>query len=80
MGRCCSDFNNGMYGYYPGRFAHPEDDRAITLREAARLQTFPDKYTFFGNKSEIATQIGNAVPLRLIEELAPTLRMALRKI
>ena len=63
-----------------GRFAHPEDDRAITLREAARLQTFPDKYTFFGNKSEIATQIGNAVPLRLIEELTPTLRMALRKI
>ncbi|MGH9874811.1 MAG: DNA cytosine methyltransferase [Pyrinomonadaceae bacterium] len=57
-----------------GRFAHPTDDRAITLREAARLQTFGDNYRFEGNFSEIATQIGNAVPVRLIEEIAPVLR------
>lgn len=60
-----------------GRFAHPRDDRAITLREAARLQTFPDNYKFDGNPSQIATQIGNAVPLKLVEALAPTLRGAL---
>jgi len=53
-----------------GRFAHPEDDRAITLREAALLQTFPKDYRFVGNGSEIARQIGNAVPVRLVENLA----------
>ncbi len=61
-----------------GRFAHPEDDRAISLREAARLQTFPDSYKFFGNPGQIATQIGNAVPMQLIEALSPVLRAALR--
>jgi DNA (cytosine-5)-methyltransferase 1 len=45
-----------------GRFAHPDEDRAITLREAARLQTFPDSYQFAGSKGEMANQIGNAVP------------------
>lgn len=57
-----------------GRYAHPEDDRAITLREAARLQTFRDDYRFEGTPRQIAVQIGNAVPVRLIEELCPTLR------
>ncbi len=61
-----------------GRFAHPEDHRAISLREAARLQTFDDDYEFEGNPSQVATQIGNAVPVRLIEELSPTLRLGLR--
>lgn len=61
-----------------GRFAHPDDDRAITLREAARLQTFNDGYCFEGNYSQIATQIGNAVPVRLIEEIAPALRANIR--
>lgn len=46
-----------------GRFLHPRDDRAITLREAARLQTFPDTYIFKGCPQEIARQIGNAVPV-----------------
>ncbi len=57
-----------------GRFAHPSQDRAITLREAARLQTFPDEYRFFGSDSEIATQIGNAVPVNLIESFTPFFR------
>lgn len=61
-----------------GRFAHPEDHRSISLREAARLQTFDDDYEFDGNPSQVATQIGNAVPVRLIEELSPTLRKGLR--
>lgn len=49
-----------------GRFAHPEQDRAITPREAARLQTFPDWYVFCGTPTEIARQIGNAVPVEMI--------------
>jgi len=61
-----------------GRFAHPSQNRAITLREAARLQTFDDSYEFEGNFSAIATQIGNAVPVRLIEEIAPILRSSIR--
>lgn len=61
-----------------GRFAHPEDDRAISLREAARLQTFPDTYEFSGPLKDVARQIGNAVPVRLVEELAPVLREAVR--
>lgn len=61
-----------------GRFAHPQDNRAITLREAARLQTFTDSYWFEGNSSEIAAQIGNAVPVKLIEEITPVLRAQLR--
>jgi len=61
-----------------GRFAHPSQNRAITLREAARLQTFDDSYVFEGNFSAIATQIGNAVPVRLIEEIAPILRSSIR--
>lgn len=52
-----------------GRFMHPRDNRAITLREAARLQTFPDDYEFTGSPSEIATQIGNAVPVLLAETI-----------
>ncbi len=61
-----------------GRFAHPEDDRAISLREAALLQTFPRTYRFVGNYSQIATQIGNAVPVRMIENLVPFFRKIIR--
>ncbi|MDE6758430.1 MAG: DNA cytosine methyltransferase [Clostridia bacterium] len=48
-----------------GRFGHPEQDRAISLREAAALQTFPDDYVFYGSMQEIGRQIGNAVPVLL---------------
>ena len=41
---------------------HPTDDRAITPREAARLQSFDDSFRFAGSKTDIASQIGNAVP------------------
>jgi len=41
---------------------HPKENRALTIREGARLQTFPDRYIFYGNKSEKAIQIANAVP------------------
>ncbi len=45
-----------------GRFGHPTEDRTITLREGARIQTFPDDFVFSGNREECARQIGNAVP------------------
>lgn len=52
-----------------GRFAHPEQDRAITLREAARLQTFPDTYKFSGSQTQIARLIGNAVPYEMARRI-----------
>lgn len=46
-----------------GRFAHPDENRSISLREGATLQTFPKNYKFIGNSvSSIARMIGNAVP------------------
>ncbi|MBI5559015.1 MAG: DNA cytosine methyltransferase [Deltaproteobacteria bacterium] len=60
-----------------GRYAHPVEDRAITLREAARLQSFPDDYIFVGNASQIATQIGNSVPPTMMHGIAKTLYSAL---
>lgn len=61
-----------FYGVSHGRFAHPEQNRPISMREAAMLQTFPRNYAFFpsGNKinrSDISRMIGNAVPVRLGE-------------
>lgn len=53
-----------------GRFGHPCQDRAISLREGALLQTFPKEFKFFsGNQSSIARQIGNAVPPALAERI-----------
>lgn len=48
--------------YSNGRFGHPEQNRAISVREAACLQTFPRSYAFKGNLNSRARQIGNAVP------------------
>lgn len=63
------------FGYGNGRFGHPEQDRAITLREAAMLQTFPASYRFIpdGGKacySVLGRLIGNAVPVRIGETVA----------
>lgn len=58
----CNSVSNGRYG-------HPEQDRAISLREAAALQSFPDGYVFEGSNKHIASQIGNAVPVRLAEAM-----------
>jgi DNA (cytosine-5)-methyltransferase 1 len=52
---------------------HPTEDRRITLREAARFQTFPDSFTFSGNLAEQATLIGNAIPPRFGEILGGSL-------
>lgn len=51
--------------YSNGRFGHPSEHRAITAREAARLQTFPDSFQFAGGLTLQARQIGNAVPVLL---------------
>lgn len=67
-----------FYGFGNGRFGHPEQDRAISLREGALLQTFPRKYQFMPkgaemNQKVIGRMIGNAVPVRLGEIIGRSL-------
>jgi DNA mismatch endonuclease Vsr len=61
-----TQFNNVTAGC----FTHPYHDRALTAREAARIQTFSDHYGFVGNTTSICRQIGNAVPPLLAHVLA----------
>jgi DNA (cytosine-5)-methyltransferase 1 len=57
-----------------GRYLHPSEHRPITHREAARLMGFPDDFVFKGNKTEIAKQIGNAVPPDLAGAVAAVIK------
>lgn len=61
-----------------GRFVHPVEHHGITVRQAARIQTFPDTFIFSGGLMAAGKQAGNAVPVelgrRLIEHLIPLLR------
>ena len=53
-----------------GRFTHPFLHRCLTVREAARIQTFPDSFIFYGSRSSQMKQVGNAVPPMLAYEIA----------
>ena len=72
-----------FYNYGTGRYGHPEQDRALSLREGAILQTFPRNYDFIDPDrpfvlSDIARHIGNAVPVRLGEVIGRTIIQHLR--
>lgn len=56
-----------------GCYTHPYEDRALSVREGARLQTFPDRYAFVGGTASRARQIGNAVPVLLASVLGTRL-------
>lgn len=65
-----STITTQFYNYGTGRFGHPEQDRALTIREGALLQTFPLDYKFYKNEADIGIRklgvhIGNAVPVDL---------------
>jgi len=71
-------------GYGNGRFGHPEQDRAISLREAALLQTFPMDYKFYEDENKFSTvvisrQLGNAVPVLLGQVIAKSIKEHLKK-
>ena len=57
-----------------GRFTHPILDRCITTREAARIQSFPDSFIFYGNKTSQMKQVGNAVPPLLAKAIAEQIK------
>jgi DNA (cytosine-5)-methyltransferase 1 len=73
------------YGYGNGRFGHPDQDRAISLREAAILQSFPRDYIFIPAGSEVNFKIlgrliGNAVPVELGRAIARSIKLHLSAI
>ncbi|CNK42175.1 MULTISPECIES: DNA cytosine methyltransferase [Yersinia] len=72
-------------GFGNGRFGHPEQDRAISLREAAILQSFPADYHFHSKNTKLsvatlAKMIGNAVPVRLGEIVGQSIKSSLAHI
>lgn len=78
-----STMTTQFFCYGTGRYGHPEQNRALTLREGALLQTFPNDYAFFppGTTSysmrDIARHIGNAVPVRLGEIIGQSIKQHL---
>ena len=74
-----------FYGYGNGRFGHPEQDRAISYREGAILQSFPPDYEFIPNNGEIFSlrdlgiHIGNAVPVELGHAIGVSIRQHLNE-
>jgi DNA (cytosine-5)-methyltransferase 1 len=72
---------SGCFNPSKGRFLHPEEDRAITMREAALLQGFPCRYKFpvTDSKSAVALMIGNALPPPFIAAHSRSIKQALRK-
>ena len=71
---------SGCFNPSKGRFLHPQEDRAITMREAALLQGFPRQYVFptWRGKSAVAMLIGNALPPPLVAAHARVVRDSLR--
>ena len=71
-GKVAPTITTQCFGYGNGRFGHPDQNRAISLREAAMLQTFPEDYRFVSDGSPVRFNalgrlIGNAVPVLLGE-------------
>jgi DNA (cytosine-5)-methyltransferase 1 len=66
------DYHKGLMdgNITPEFMEAPERLRRITIKEATKIQTFPDDYIFCGNKGKVYTQIGNAVPCKLAEAIA----------
>lgn len=73
-----------FYGYGNGRFGHPEQDRALSLREGAMLQSFPQNYKFVEpgkriSKKELGVHIGNAVPVNLGKAIGESIKIHLQE-
>lgn len=74
-----------FYGYGNGRFGHPEQDRALSLREGAILQSFPPNYAFVApnnriNKRTLGVHIGNAVPVELGHAIGESIQKHLKEV
>lgn len=76
-GKPSPTMTGGCLCYSKGRYGHYEQDRAISVREAARLQTFPDDFIFSDSLTAAALQIGNAVPVDLVKASGAVLKQAM---
>jgi DNA (cytosine-5)-methyltransferase 1 len=79
-----STITTQFHNYGTGRFGHPTQNRALTIREAALLQTFPEDYKFFKSEKEIFIKrlgiyIGNAVPVELGTVIGKSIQNHIRK-
>lgn len=77
--RVAPTLTSGCTNVTRGRFAHPEQDRAITLREAMLLQTFDEGARLHGGVEKMALQVGNAVPSLLAERIGETVKTMERR-
>lgn len=75
---CLHEPSKAVTGGARNEFLHPTEDRFLTLRECARLQTFPDSFRFLGSASERMQLIGNAVPPLLSSKIAEVVRESLQ--
>lgn len=71
--------SKAITGGAPRDFVHPIENRPLTIRECARLQTFPDDFLFIGSQGEKIKMIGNAVPIKLSKCIAASLAKDLLK-
>ena len=71
----------GCFNPSKGRFLHPEENRCITIREAALLQSFPKRYKFGSGlgKEAVALMIGNAIPPEFVRRQALAIRSEIRR-
>ena len=81
-GRICVDkpgptMTTGCVNPSKGRFLHPFETHGITVRQAARFQTFPDSFIFYGGIMSAAKQVGNAVPVKLAELIISQIKLEL---
>lgn len=75
--RQCPTITGGFDSFTRGRYGHPEQNRSLTPREAARLQGFPDRFRFLGNRTDVRRMIGNAMPPPLAREAASAVARSL---
>lgn len=76
----CPTITAGFDSFTRGRYGHPAENRAITLREGARLQGFPDSQRFYGKRHDVRLQIGNAVPPPVAQAAGEAVRRVLNGI
>lgn len=69
---------DGHYYIYPNETPTLENVRSITIREAARIQSFPDDFFFEGSRCAAFKQIGNAVPIVLAEKIGLKIKKLLK--